>query len=90
MSRGPRWKALRELLVERGGLDVADASEEQRIPKAAADLIRPGEAVGLTRGTTTPEVARALAVRADLPRGVSGWRGAFSPRDPRAHGVDSA
>lgn len=34
-----------------------------------ADLIAPGEAVGLTGGTTTTEVARALAVRPDLASG---------------------
>jgi DeoR family transcriptional regulator of aga operon len=116
MSRDARWKALLELLVERGRLDVEEAatelevsaatirrdfdqlaeqqmlvrtrggavvhgvsyelplryktarhaSEKQRIAKAVADLIAPGEAVGLTGGTTTTEVARALAVRPEL------------------------
>ncbi|MEW2114304.1 DeoR/GlpR family DNA-binding transcription regulator [Streptomyces sp. NPDC005474] len=42
------------------------ASEKQRIAKAVAGLVSPGEAVGLTGGTTTTEVARALAVRGDL------------------------
>lgn len=42
------------------------ATEKQRIAKAVADLVAPGEAVGLTGGTTTTEVARALAVRGDL------------------------
>ena len=119
MSRDARWKALLELLVERGRLDVEDAaaelgvsaatirrdfdglaeqqmllrtrggavgpgvtyelplryktarraSEKQRIAKAVADLVAPGEAVGLTGGTTTTEVARALAVRGDLASG---------------------
>ncbi|MEV3973282.1 DeoR/GlpR family DNA-binding transcription regulator [Streptomyces sp. NPDC050698] len=119
MSRDARWKALLELLVERGRLDVEDAavelgvsaatirrdfdglaeqqmlvrtrggavvhgvsyelplrykaarrvSEKQRIAKAVADLVAPGEAVGLTGGTTTTEVARALAVRGDLSSG---------------------
>ncbi|SDP55009.1 transcriptional regulator, DeoR family [Streptomyces sp. cf386] len=119
MSRDARWKALLELLVERGRLDVEEAaaelevsaatirrdfdqlaeqqmlvrtrggavvhgvsyelplryktarhaSEKQRIAKAVADLIAPGEAVGLTGGTTTTEVARALAVRSDLVSG---------------------
>ncbi|MGW5253834.1 DeoR/GlpR family DNA-binding transcription regulator [Streptomyces sp. NPDC004012] len=119
MSRDARWKALLELLVERGRLDVEEAaaelgvsaatirrdfdqlaeqqmlvrtrggavvhgvsyelplryktarhaSEKQRIAKAVADLIAPGEAVGLTGGTTTTEVARALAVRDDLATG---------------------
>ncbi|MDW4905717.1 DeoR/GlpR family DNA-binding transcription regulator [Streptomyces sp. ADMS] len=45
------------------------ASEKQRIAKAVADLVAPGEAVGLTGGTTTTEVARALAVRGDLTAG---------------------
>ncbi|MEW1776970.1 DeoR/GlpR family DNA-binding transcription regulator [Streptomyces sp. NPDC086777] len=46
------------------------ASEKQRIAKAVADLVEPGEAVGLTGGTTTTEVARALAVRGDLTTGT--------------------
>ncbi|MFD9322544.1 DeoR/GlpR family DNA-binding transcription regulator [Streptomyces sp. NPDC060053] len=119
MSRDARWKALLELLVERGRLDVEEAaaeltvsaatirrdfdqlaeqqmllrtrggavvhgvsyelplryktarqaSEKQRIARAVADLVAPGEAVGLTGGTTTTEVARALAVRGDLTSG---------------------
>ncbi|MGX1543309.1 DeoR/GlpR family DNA-binding transcription regulator [Streptomyces adustus] len=119
MSRDARWKALLELLVERGRLDVEEAaadldvssatirrdfdqlaeqqmlvrtrggalvhgvsyelplryktarhaSEKQRVAKAVAELIAPGEAVGLTGGTTTTEVARALAVRGDLASG---------------------
>ncbi|MET9869271.1 DeoR/GlpR family DNA-binding transcription regulator [Streptomyces sp. NPDC006386] len=119
MPRDARWKALLELLVERGRLDVEEAagelgvsaatirrdfdrlaeqqmlvrtrggavvhgvsyelplryktarnaSEKQRIAKAVADLVAPGEAVGLTGGTTTTEVARALAVRGDLASG---------------------
>ncbi|WP_157878271.1 DeoR family transcriptional regulator, partial [Streptomyces torulosus] len=35
------------------------ATEKQRVAKAVADLVAPGEAVGLTGGTTTTEVARA-------------------------------
>ncbi|MGW1043286.1 DeoR/GlpR family DNA-binding transcription regulator [Streptomyces sp. NPDC002547] len=119
MSRDARWKALLELLVERGRLDVEEAaadlevsaatirrdfdllaeqqmlvrtrggavphgvsyelplryktarhaSEKQRVAEAVAGLIAPGEAVGLTGGTTTTEVARALAVRGDLASG---------------------
>ncbi|OIJ94167.1 DeoR/GlpR family DNA-binding transcription regulator [Streptomyces colonosanans] len=42
------------------------ASEKQRIGRAAADLVAVGEVVGLTGGTTITEVARALAVRADI------------------------
>lgn len=120
MSRDARWKALLDLLVERGRLEVEEAasrlevsaatirrdldqlaeqqmlvrtrggavvhgvsyelplryktarraSEKQRIAKAVADLVAPGEAVGLTGGTTTTEVARALAVRGDLGTGA--------------------
>ncbi|MFF8841945.1 DeoR/GlpR family DNA-binding transcription regulator [Streptomyces sp. NPDC015127] len=40
------------------------APEKQRIAAAAADLIGDGEVVGLNGGTTTTEVARALALRA--------------------------
>ncbi|MFF1686778.1 MULTISPECIES: DeoR/GlpR family DNA-binding transcription regulator [unclassified Streptomyces] len=46
-----------------------NASEKERIAKAVAELITPGEAVGLTGGTTTTEVARALAVRPDFASG---------------------
>ncbi|MFI9780651.1 DeoR/GlpR family DNA-binding transcription regulator [Streptomyces sp. NBC_01003] len=46
-----------------------NASEKERIAKAVAELITPGEAVGLTGGTTTTEVARALAIRPDLASG---------------------
>lgn len=48
------------------------AAEKRRISEAVAALIAPGEVVGLTGGTTTTEVARALAGRADLSAGVSG------------------
>ncbi len=44
-------------------------SEKQRIAVAAAALVRPGQVVGLNGGTTTTEVARALAVRPDLNSG---------------------
>ncbi|MHC5699983.1 DeoR/GlpR family DNA-binding transcription regulator [Streptomyces tirandamycinicus] len=119
MSRDARWKALLELLVEQGRLDVEEAAaaldvssatirrdfdrlaeqqmlvrtrggavvhgvsyelplrykasrhaaEKQRISAAVAGLIAPGETVGLTGGTTTTEVARALAARPDLASG---------------------
>ncbi|GHA04256.1 DeoR/GlpR family DNA-binding transcription regulator [Streptomyces echinoruber] len=46
------------------------AFQKQRIARAVADLVNPGEAVGLTGGTTTTEVARALAVRRDLASGT--------------------
>jgi DeoR/GlpR family transcriptional regulator of sugar metabolism len=39
------------------------ASEKQRIAAAVADLVHEGEVVGLNGGTTTTEVARALALR---------------------------
>ncbi|AKL65026.1 DeoR/GlpR family DNA-binding transcription regulator [Streptomyces goshikiensis] len=42
------------------------AAEKRRISEAVAALIVPGEVIGLTGGTTTTEVARTLAGRADL------------------------
>ncbi|MBW5484235.1 DeoR/GlpR family DNA-binding transcription regulator [Streptomyces bambusae] len=42
------------------------AAEKRRISEAVAELVDPGEVIGLTGGTTTTEVARALAGRADL------------------------
>ena len=42
------------------------APEKQRIGAAAAELVDPAMVVGLTGGTTTAEVARALAARPDL------------------------
>ncbi|MFF9912693.1 DeoR/GlpR family DNA-binding transcription regulator [Streptomyces sp. NPDC013457] len=39
------------------------ASEKQRIAAAAAELVHEGEVLGLNGGTTTTEVARALALR---------------------------
>jgi DeoR family transcriptional regulator, aga operon transcriptional repressor len=42
------------------------ASEKQRIGAASAALVAPAMVVGLTGGTTTTEVARALASRPDL------------------------
>jgi DeoR family transcriptional regulator of aga operon len=46
-------------------------SEKQRIAQAAAALVRPGQVAGLNGGTTTTEVARALAVRPDLNSGTA-------------------
>ncbi|WP_018653267.1 DeoR/GlpR family DNA-binding transcription regulator [Actinomadura flavalba] len=44
-----------------------DVPEKRRIASAAADLAaRPGAVLGLNGGTTTTEVARAVATRADL------------------------
>jgi len=45
------------------------APEKQRIGRAAAALVTPGSAVALNGGTTTSEVARALATRPDLQDG---------------------
>lgn len=42
------------------------ATTKQRIGAAAAKLVQPGTTVGLNGGTTSTEVARALATRADL------------------------
>ena len=41
-------------------------SEKQRIGELAASMVRKGEVVGLNGGTTTTEVARAMATRSDL------------------------
>ncbi|MFF0548800.1 DeoR/GlpR family DNA-binding transcription regulator [Streptomyces sp. NPDC004311] len=46
------------------------AAEKGRISEAVAALVTPGEVVGLTGGTTTTEVARALAGRPDLAQGA--------------------
>jgi DeoR family transcriptional regulator of aga operon len=45
-------------------------SEKQRIAAVAAGLVRPGQVAGLNGGTTTTEVARALATRSDLATGT--------------------
>jgi DeoR family transcriptional regulator of aga operon len=42
------------------------ASEKERIGRAAAELVARGSVVGLNGGTTTTEVARALALLPDL------------------------
>jgi DeoR family transcriptional regulator, aga operon transcriptional repressor len=44
-------------------------TEKHKIAAVAAAMVRPGQVVGLNGGTTTTEVARALAVRADLQSG---------------------
>jgi DeoR family transcriptional regulator of aga operon len=46
------------------------SAEKQRIGAAAAALVEPGMVVGLNGGTTTTEVARALAVRPELTGGM--------------------
>jgi DeoR family transcriptional regulator of aga operon len=48
------------------------SAEKQRIGTAAAALVSPGMVVGLNGGTTTTEVARALAVRPELAGNVDG------------------
>ena len=55
------------------------AAEKQRIAQAAAALVAPGEVVGLNGGTTTSEVARTLATRADLAAEHGGARSPSSP-----------
>jgi DeoR family transcriptional regulator of aga operon len=45
-------------------------SEKQRIAAVAAALVKPGQIAGLNGGTTTTEVARALATRPDLTSGA--------------------
>jgi len=47
------------------------ASEKQRIARAAMALVSPSMVVGLNGGTTTTEVARALATRADVDSSTS-------------------
>ncbi|GAA3136719.1 DeoR/GlpR family DNA-binding transcription regulator [Streptosporangium carneum] len=47
------------------------ADEKQRIAEAAAELVAPGAIVGMNGGTTTSEVARALAIRADPELGFT-------------------
>ena len=46
------------------------APQKQRIGRAAAALVTAGAAVALNGGTTTSEVARALAIRPDLQDGT--------------------
>jgi DeoR/GlpR family transcriptional regulator of sugar metabolism len=46
-------------------------TEKHRIAAVAAAMVRPGQVAGLNGGTTTTEVASALAVRADLQSGDS-------------------
>src|ERR1700761_1246024 len=45
-------------------------TEKQRIAAVAAALVRPGQVAGMNGGTTTTEVARALAMRPDLSNGT--------------------
>lgn len=45
---------------------VGRSAKKQRIGRAAAALVRRGMVIGLNGGTTTAEVARAIATRGDL------------------------
>ncbi|MFI7618537.1 DeoR/GlpR family DNA-binding transcription regulator [Nonomuraea terrae] len=47
------------------------ADEKHRIAAAAADLVTPGAVVGLNGGTTTSELARALATLSTLESGFT-------------------
>lgn len=51
------------------------ASQKERIGKAVASLVAVGEVVGLTGGTTTTEVARALVLRDDIAADRGGGAG---------------
>lgn len=51
-----------------------NAPQKQRIAAAAAAMVAAGEVVGLTGGTTTTEVARALALRGDLTEAAGAGR----------------
>ncbi|RNF92946.1 DeoR/GlpR family DNA-binding transcription regulator [Streptomyces botrytidirepellens] len=48
------------------------ASEKQRIGAAVARMVEPGAVVGLNGGTTTTEIARAIATRGELSDSVGG------------------
>ncbi|MGH3386421.1 MAG: DeoR/GlpR family DNA-binding transcription regulator [Nocardioidaceae bacterium] len=50
------------------------ASEKQRIGRVAAEIARPGMTIAINGGTTTSEVARALAQRSDLINESEGQR----------------
>lgn len=56
-----------------------NAPQKQRIAAAVAAMVGLGEVVGLTGGTTTTEVARALALRGGLTDGAPGAGGAVRP-----------
>jgi hypothetical protein len=69
------------------------SDEKQRIARAAAELVEEGTAVGLTGGTTTTEVARALATRQELTvvTNASEHRGrARGAREPEADRAPAA
>ncbi|MFF0479062.1 DeoR/GlpR family DNA-binding transcription regulator [Streptomyces sp. NPDC004284] len=64
------------------------APEKRRIAEAVADLVAPGEVVGLNGGTTTTEVARALALR--FASGRTEAPGAAAPAGPALTVVTNA
>ncbi|KQX46168.1 MULTISPECIES: DeoR/GlpR family DNA-binding transcription regulator [unclassified Streptomyces] len=64
------------------------APQKRRIAEAAADLVAPGEVVGLNGGTTTTEVARALALR--FASGRPEGPGAAAPTGPALTVVTNA
>jgi DeoR family transcriptional regulator of aga operon len=55
---------LRYKTARRGG-------EKQRVAAAATELVQPGAVIGLNGGTTTSELARALATRSTLEPGFT-------------------
>lgn len=65
------------------------APQKQRIGQAVAALVAVGDVVGLTGGTTTTEVARALALRGDIGEGAADPAGAGS-RQPTLTVVTNA
>src|ERR1700743_3711852 len=50
--------------------ETRPAEEKRRIALAAADLIRENETIGLTAGTTTTQIGRAIRHRANI-KGVT-------------------
>ncbi|MEW2630689.1 DeoR/GlpR family DNA-binding transcription regulator [Streptomyces sp. NPDC048389] len=66
------------------------ASEKQRIAAAVADLIATGDVVGINGGTTTTEVARALALRAGGGSSGTGRRDSSDASGPSLTVVTNA
>src|SRR5579875_3441190 len=58
---------------------VRHAEEKRRIAKEAAKLVTEAMTIGLTGGTTTTEIARALADRQGLTRGTTAPNIAWEP-----------
>lgn len=65
-SHGGAVRVDRSYEVPIGSRVLSRAREKRRIGAQAAHLVADGEVVGITGGTTTMEVARALADRLDL------------------------